>query len=285
MVEPKRFDHGELSVEATLAQAKRLYKDRAYRDASRLYFIEGVRNFVQVSDRNFEIVTILYSEKLLTAPLARKLVRQSRREGVHTINLLPEQFRQISYTERASGVAAIVKQRWAKLTHIAPDAGLCWIALETVRSAGNLGTLMRTSAAVGGAGLILIGNQIDPFDPDVMRASMSGIFSQQFVRTSLAQLADWLQRHDCQAVGASPDGIQDLYQFDYPRSTILFVGEERQGLTIPQRNLCQHLVRIPMVGDADSLNLGVAGSLFLYELYRRHSHRDVVANPPNPLQT
>jgi RNA methyltransferase, TrmH family len=272
MVDPKRFDHSGLSVEATLAQARRLYKDRAYRDASRLFFIEGVRNFVQVADNQFELVTILYSEKLLTAPLARKLVRQARRDGVSTLKLTPEQFRQISYTERASGVAAIVEQRWAKLAQIVPDAGLCWVALETVRSAGNLGTLIRTSAAVGGAGLILIGNQIDPFDPDVMRASMSGIFSQQFVRTNFAQLDDWLRRHDCQAIGASPDGLRELHQFDYPRSTVLFLGEERQGLTNQQRDLCHHLVRIPMVGEADSLNLGVAGSLFLYEVYRGHSH-------------
>jgi RNA methyltransferase, TrmH family len=277
MVDTKCFDHRLLDVETTLARARRLYKDRAFRDASRLFFIEGVRNFVRVIDNRFELETILYSEKLLTAPLARKLVRQSRRGGVPTLNLTPEQFRQIAYNERASGVAAIVRQRWAKLSQILPHTGLCWVALETVRSAGNLGTLIRTSSAVGGAGLILVGNQIDPFDPDVIRSSMSGIFTQQFVRTSLTQLGDWIQQHHCQAIGASPDGKLDLHQFDYPRwqslsgreSTVLFLGEERQGLTSQQRDLCHHLVRIPMVGDADSLNLGVAGSLFLYEFYRR----------------
>jgi RNA methyltransferase, TrmH family len=274
MVEPRCYDHPQLDTEANLVRAKRLSKDRAYRDASRLFFIEGVRNFVQVTDNRFELVTILFSERLLTAPLARKLVRQARRDGVPTINLTPEQFRQISTTERASGVAAIVKQRWAKLTQISPAGGLCWVALETVRSAGNLGTLIRTSAAVGGAGLLLIGNQIDPFDPDVMRASMSGIFSQQFVRTDFARLDEWLQRHKCPTIGASPDGLQDLHQFDYPRSTVLFLGEERQGLTAQQRDLCQHLVRIPMVGEADSLNLGVAGSLLLYEVYRGRNSVD-----------
>jgi RNA methyltransferase, TrmH family len=268
MVEPKCCDHAVLNVEATLARAKRLYQNRADRDASKLFFIEGVRNFVRVSDNRFELVTILFSEKLLTAPLARKLVRRARRDGIPTINLTPEQFRQISYTERASGIAAIVKQRWSQLEAISPRAGLCWLALEMVRSAGNLGTLIRTSEAVGGAGLILIGDRIDPYDPDVMRASMSGVFSQQLVRTSFDRLADWLQRHRCQVIGASPEGKTDLHQFDYPRSTVLFLGEERQGLTSQQRQLCHHLVRIPMVGDADSLNLGVAGSLMLYEVYR-----------------
>ena len=155
-----------------------------------------------------------------------------------------------------------------KIAPFSPHDGLCWVAIESVRSAGNLGTLIRTAEAVGGAGFILIGNRIDPFDPDVIRASMSGIFCQQLVRSSLPQLSNWLQHHDCHAIGASPDGSIDLHQFQFPRSTLLFLGAERQGLTPQQRDLCHDLVGIPMVGEADSLNLGVAGSLFLYEIKR-----------------
>jgi RNA methyltransferase, TrmH family len=268
MVDTRSFDHSRLDVEATLAQAQKLHKNRADRDASKLFYLEGVRNFISAVDQQLDIVTILFSEKLLTAPVARKLVRQSRRAGIPTISITPEQFRRISYTERASGIAAIVRQPWMKLSAVSPASGLCWVALEAVRSPGNLGTLIRTSEAVGGAGFILIGDRIDPFDPDIIRASMSGIFSQQFVRTSFSALTKWLHQHHCQMIGASPDGESDLHQFDYPKSTLIFLGEEREGLTPQQKDLCQHLVRIPMVGKADSLNLGVAGSLLLYEVYR-----------------
>lgn len=74
--------HAWLDVEATLAEIKRLQVNRAHRDASRLFFIEGVRNFVKIIDNRFEIVAIAFSEKLLTAPLARKLVRRSRRADI-----------------------------------------------------------------------------------------------------------------------------------------------------------------------------------------------------------
>jgi RNA methyltransferase, TrmH family len=264
------FNHPQLDVEAALAKAQKLHDSRAARDAAKLFYLEGVRNFIRAADCQLDFVMILFSEKLLTAPIARKLVRRSRRAGIPTLNLTPEQFRRISYAERASGVAAIVRQPWVTLSSISPQSGLCWLVLESVRSAGNLGTLIRTSEAVGGAGLILIGNHIDPFDPDIIRASMTGIFSQQFVRTSFPALTDWLHQHHCHVIGASPDGEIDLHQFNYPRSTLIFLGEERQGLTPQQRDLCEHLVRIPMMGAADSLNLGVAGSLFLYEVYRSH---------------
>ncbi len=65
-----------------------------------------------------------------------------------------------------------------------------------------------------------------------------------------------------------------IYSFAYPRPTILVLGEERGGLSPLQRDLCSDLVRIPMLGVADSLNLAVAGSLLLYEVYRARSAHD-----------
>jgi RNA methyltransferase, TrmH family len=257
-----------LDVEAALAEVEKLHFDRKYRDASGLFSIEGVRNFVQVIDNRFEISTILFSEKLLTAPIARKLVRQARRSGVPSIPLTPEQLRRISHTQYASGVAAIVRQRWFSLKDVSSQAGLCWVVLETVRSLGNLGTLIRTSEAVGGAGFIFVGGRIDPFAPDVVRASMGALFHQKFVRTSFSALRKSIRRNHLHAIGASPDGTTELHEFNYPRSTLLLLGEERQGLTQQQRDLCQNLIRIPIVGMADSLNLAVAGSLLMYEVYR-----------------
>ncbi|MGD2181388.1 TrmH family RNA methyltransferase [Lusitaniella coriacea] len=255
-------------VKAALAEVEKLHSDRNYRQASGLFYVEGVRNFINVVDRGLDISTLLFSEKLLTAPLARKLVRQSRRSGVPTVSLTPEQFRRISHTPRASGVSAILRQPWVELPKVSPQTGLCWVVLESVRSPGNFGSLIRTSEAIGGAGFILVGGRIDPFDPNVVRASMGSIFRQAFVRTTFSQLHRWMRSNHCCGVGASPDGAAELHQFHYPRSTLLVLGEERRGLTPQQRNLCQHFVRIPMVGKADSLNLAVAGSLLLYEVYR-----------------
>jgi TrmH family RNA methyltransferase len=71
-----------------------------------------------------------------------------------------------------------------------------------------------------------------------------------------------------QVVGASPDGAIAYTAVPYRTPTVLLLGEERAGLTAEERALCEHLVRIPMAAGADSLNLGVAGSLLLYEIHR-----------------
>jgi RNA methyltransferase, TrmH family len=258
---------------SALDAIRRLHADRAHRDARRTFFVEGVRNVVHAIESGFHIETLVYSEKLVIVPIARRLVRDRCRSGTPTLHVSPEAFRQVSTTPRASGVGAVVVQRWSSLHGVSPRAGLCWVVLEAIRSEGNLGSLIRTSEAVGGAGFILVGPQIDPFAPAVVRASMGALFRQTLIRANDRSLRNWVRRHRCRVIGASPDGPADLHRFDYPRPAILVLGEERRGLTPLQRDLCSDLVRIPMVGVADSLNLGVAGSLLLYEVYRSRSVR------------
>lgn len=260
-------------VRSTIDEIRRLQADRAHRDARRMFFVEGVRNVVHAIESGFRIETLIYSEKLLIVPIARRLVRDQCRSGTPTLHVSPEDFRQVSTTPRASGVGAIVTQRWSPLHSASPKTGLCWVLLEAIRSEGNLGSLIRTSEAIGGAGFILVGPRIDPYTPGVVRASMGALFRQAFIRTNDRSLRNWVRRHRCRVIGASPGGSADLHRFDYPRPTILVLGEERQGLSPAQRGLCTDLVRIPMVGTADSLNLAVAGSLLLYEVHRSRAAR------------
>ncbi len=256
---------------STLDEIGRLLTDRTHRDARRAFFVEGVRNVVHALECGFPIQTLVYSEKLLTVPIARRLVRDRCRSGTPTLRISPEEFRRVSTTPRASGVGAIVAQKWTPLHGVSPRSGLCWILLEKIRSEGNLGTLIRTSEAIGGAGFILVGPRIDPYAPAVVRASMGATFRQTFIRTNDRSLGNWVRRHRCRVIGASPGGSADLHRFEYPRPALLALGEERQGLSPNQRGHCTDLVRIPMVGTADSLNLAIAGSLLLYEVHRYRS--------------
>lgn len=257
-----------LAAASTLALITRLQSDRSARDTHKLYFVEGVRNFVAAVDQHIPVEAVVYSKRLLTVPVARKLVRQLKRAGVPYAHLTPEQFRTISRTERASGVGAILRQQPVDLASVTPTLHDCLIALRHVRAPGNLGTLIRTAAAVGANGFLLLGNSIDPYDPAVIRASMGACFAQRFVRTTLPYLHRWAQAYQIQLIGASPDGAVSYTDATYHPPTILMLGEERGGLTADERACCDLLVRIPMLAGTDSLNLSVAGSLLLYEVFR-----------------
>lgn len=257
----------QLEFAPVFAQVKKLQTDRRYRDGKGLFFAEGIRNFVEAVDHKFPIETIIYSEKLLISPIARKFVRQLKREGVPFARASPEEFRAISKTERASGIAAIFRQNVQSLKQIKSD-NFCWIALSSIRSNGNLGTLMRTSAATGADGFILLGDEIDIFDPNVVRPTMGAIFKQKIVRTNLTEFQNWIKSNKFQIIGASPKGSNRYDQIPYSSPTILMLGNERSGLSAKEESLCTELVRIPMVPGMDSLNVSVAGSLLLYEVFR-----------------
>lgn len=251
-----------------LSKIKKLQNERSCRDRQKLFFAEGIRNFVEAVDNNFPVETLLYSEKLLISPIARKIVRRLKREGIPFARASPEQFRAASQTERASGIAAIFRQKTLSLEQIKTDKHICWTAISSIRSPGNLGTLVRTSAAIGAGGFILIGDEIDVFDPNVVRATMGAIFRQQIVRANVKQFLDWTKANKLQVIGASPAGEVDYDRINYSLPTILMLGNERSGLSADEKNLCQKLVRIPMTEGVDSLNVAVAGSLLLYEVFR-----------------
>jgi len=148
--------------------------------------------------------------------------------------------------------------------------------LETMRSSGNLGTILRTAEATGGSGLILLGDTIDPYDPATVRATMGSQFRQQFVRTSIHELRDWHVRRHFSLVGTAPAAATDYQEADFRGPTVLLLGDERKGLSQELQALCDGVVRIPMVGT-DSLNVSIAAGVLLYEVFNQRRRVRVAA--------
>jgi TrmH family RNA methyltransferase len=166
-----------------------------------------------------------------------------------------------------------VRQRWSRLDDAREPRPL-WLCVETVRSPGNLGSLLRTCAAAGASGLCATSQAIELHDPSVVRATMGALFRQRLVRASPEEVRRWADRNGARVVGASPEGRVDYRRLSYRAPTVLVLGGERKGLSDEQRAICDDLVHIPMQPGCDSLNLAVAGSLLVYEAWgQRHPVR------------
>jgi TrmH family RNA methyltransferase len=233
------------------------------------FLIEGVRPLAEAVKLGVRIEKLIVAPKLLEGRPTEKLVKQLRIKGVPCLGMLPEVYYSFSQAEEPQGVAAIVRQRWEALETVRPGQGLCWLVAEAVQSPGNLGTIIRTCEAVGGAGLILLGDGADPYDPATVRASMGALFGVKFVRSTGSVFAAWKTRRQVTLVGTSPSALEDYQAVDYPRPTMILMGCEKRGVTPEVMALCDRQVKIPMVGRSDSLNVGVATSLMLYELFNQ----------------
>ena len=177
---------------------------REERERTGLYYVEGVRFITQAARHNARFEMVVVCPSLLTNPFAQKLADRLMRSGVPTIEVTPEVLYSVALVDDPQGIGAVLRQRWQPLERVKLDGKLCWVAHDTVQSPGNLGSIIRTSDAVGGAGIILLGNSTDPYDPATVRASMGSMFTQRFVRTTPADLARWKEPRKWRLVGTSP---------------------------------------------------------------------------------
>jgi len=248
-------------------------QSREGRDRTGMFLIDGVRPLAEAVALGVRIEQLIVAPQLLSGQVACKLVKKLRLAGTPCWRLLPEVYHSLSQAEEPQGVAAVVRQRWERLDQVQPSRGLCWIAAESVRSPGNLGTILRTSESVGGAGIILIGDTADPYDPATVRASMGALFHQRVVRTDVSSFAAWKARRQCLLVGTSPTASADYKDIHYPNSLILLLGGERKGVSPELQSMCDVMVKIPMVGRSDSLNLATAAAILLYEVFNQRRSR------------
>ena len=250
-------------------------RDRTQRERSGRFFIEGVRFIVVADEQRLDLEALIVAPAMLRSAVAETIVRRRRRSGVPVLEVEPDEFRALSLLGEPQGIGAVVRQRWDPASALAdPRRDALWIALAAVRSPGNLGSLLRTCQAVGARGLLCLSPAVDPHDPHTVRATMGALLTQRLCRLSPAELRAANRYGQLFVVGASPDGERDYRTISYRRPIIVMVGSERTGLSDEQRALCDATVRIPMRPGCDSLNLAVATSLMLYEIYgQRHPAR------------
>ncbi len=139
-----------------------------------------------------------------------------------------------------------------------------WVALEDMRDPGNLGTIIRTADAVAASGVILVGQSCDPYSGDCVRATTGSIFGIPLVRMETEAFIGLCKSWRGDVVGTHLKGTED-FRRDYKSPALLVMGSERRGLSEELAAACKSLVRIPMPGGAESLNVATATALMLYE--------------------
>jgi TrmH family RNA methyltransferase len=246
----------------------RALRDRKARDESGRFFVEGIRIVGEAGELEADVEICVVAPDLLSSPYGAEVARRLG-ERVTLLEVSADVFRSISTKEGPQGIGAVIRQTWGSLQDIDPAGDFCWVALDAVQDPGNVGSIVRTSDAVGGAGIILLGAGTDPHDPSALRAGMGAVFSQRMVRATFEELALWTRRNRCVMVGTSGSASVDYQSVCYRSPAVLLMGSEREGLSEEQLAVCDAVVSIPMAGRSDSLNLAVATGVILYEMFNQ----------------
>lgn len=244
---------------------------RKVRRETGLFSVEGAALIVTARDNGWLPRTLLYAAAERQRPIVGGLVEWALAAGADCLEVTEAIIAKLASKENPQNVMAVFEQRWAAL----PDPGVepndsVWLALEQVRDPGNLGTIVRTADAVGARGVILIGASCDPYSPEAARATMGSIFSVPLVRADQPSFAQWLSSWPGDIVGTHLSGTDDFRKIAYRSPTLLVMGSEGAGLSADLTAACTRLVKIPMMGRLDSLNLAVATALALYQIRGPH---------------
>jgi TrmH family RNA methyltransferase len=240
---------------------------KKHRDESGLFIAEGQKLVRDAVDGGWPIQMLAYSAALAGGASVGALAAETKASGGAALEVSAQVLEKITRRENPQNVIGVFKQHFTSEASIGAEG--VWVALDRVRDPGNLGTIIRTADAAGVKGVALVGTHCDPFGLEAVRATMGSIFNVPLARTTEDGLIAQAKQHGARLVGTHLTAAAiDYRAADYRPPLILLMGNEQQGLTEKLSAACDTLVRIPMRGKADSLNLAVSTGLMIYEATR-----------------
>jgi RNA methyltransferase, TrmH family len=249
-----------------LVKRVRSLRDKKHRRAEGLFLAEGLRILTEAWDAGYLPDMIWHAPESAAHPLVQKLTAATEAEGGDVFVTSPDILSKLSGKDNPGAVIGIYREFLTPLPDIDRGISDLWLVAQSLRDPGNLGTILRTGDAVGAGGLILIDECADPFSVEAVRASMGAIFTQKVAAAPWPDFLAWLRTGQGQLVGTSLNTDLDYQGPRYAAPTFLLVGNESQGLPEAYEAQCDLVVKMPMMGKADSLNAAVATAVMAYEV-------------------
>lgn len=238
------------------------------RKASGLFVAEGLKLIADAVEAGWPIRILVHASAVADEALEGRLAAHAHAHGGRVIAVSEAVLGKITRRDNPQTVVGVFAQKLTPVAAVHPRPDGVWVALENVRDPGNLGTVIRTVDAVGGEGVVLVGDTVDPFSIEAVRATMGSIFHVALARSNPAEFAALVKRWPGAVIGTHLKATADYRRVPYRSPALLVMGGEQAGLTLALAALCETLVKIPMAGKADSLNLAVATGVMLFEAMR-----------------
>ncbi|MER2597909.1 MAG: RNA methyltransferase [Caldilineales bacterium] len=248
--------------------AARQLVTRKGREAQGCFLVEGVKLLGSALQAAARPRTAFVCHELLT-PLAAALVQPLAAAGAEIVPVSAAVMAALTEREAAEGLVATFELFETPLARFAPRHGRLVLLLDRLQDPGNLGTLLRTADAVAAAGVLLLEPCVDPFDPKTVRGSMGSLFHLPIVRTAdLPAALAHLRGHGYTLLGADAHRGNDWGAGLWQGRVALALGNEARGLSADVAAATDAWVRLPIPGQAESLNVAVAGGVLLYTWLR-----------------
>lgn len=253
--------HFESSANSRINATARL-KQRNRRDEAGAFLVEGTREIERAVAARAPISELFLCREYASKP-TRRLAEDMASSGVPLVTTSTRAFDKLSNRRHPDGIVAVAPT-WVTLPDELPS-GLT-LVVEAIEKPGNLGGMFRTADAAG-AGLLLADPNVDPFNPNVVRASQGALFSTPFAIADAETARAWSLNRGSVFV-ATPNAETVIWDADFSGLISIVIGSEHAGVSRAWDD-AGTAIRIPMAGAADSLNASVCAAVALFEAVRQ----------------
>ena len=228
-----------------------------------LFVVEGQREIEHCIACGYEIVEMFTVDSLqLTV-------------NYPVTSVTPQVYEKMAYRGSTEGIIAVAKAKDHQLSTLTPTLSTkknpLIVVLESVEKPGNLGAVLRTAEAAH-VDAVIVGDPLtDFYNPNVIRASIGGVFSVPTAACSSKECIAFLKTQGIRILTAQLQDSYDYYDYDMAHATAIVMGTESTGLTDIWRQAADAHIRIPMLGRLDSLNVSVSAAILIYEAVRQRN--------------
>jgi len=230
-----------------------------------LFVVEGIRATEELAKSSLRVVGGLVSPQLASTPRGAELRASLAARDVEIADVSDTEFESAAETETPQGILMIAATPERALRHFASARPARYLVLDAVQDPGNVGTLLRTAAALGATATVALPGTVDLWNAKVVRSAMGAHFEHPAVHCTWDELRLFLAEASVPLWAGDADGSVAQRQ-SAPERLALAVGNEGSGLSPHVRGAAERVVSLPLANGVESLNVAVAAGILLYEL-------------------
>ncbi|HAT4088971.1 TrmH family RNA methyltransferase [Clostridium perfringens] len=236
-------------------------KEKKHRIKSNKYLIEGLRFVEEAIKSKVSIDSIIFTEsfKEKNPDLFLKI-----NENIKLIQMNETLLKQLCSTENPQGIVGVINMQNKEL-----KSGELVVLVDKVQDPGNMGTIIRTAHAAGAAGIVMTKGTVDIYNDKTLRSTMGSIFYIPIVEDDSLDFVKSLKKEGYKLVVSSLQGKNNFFEENLQGKVMIAVGNEGNGVSDEVYDIADIKVKIPMPGEAESLNVAVATSIMIYEKIRQ----------------
>jgi len=253
----------------TIKQVISLKKSRE-RKKQKKFFIDGLREVEIAINNNYKIEKLFFCSafsKVNIDYLIKKI-----KNSTEIIEVDERIFKKISYKENPDGFLALLNIEENKKINYGDDIVLI---LDNIEKPGNLGAICRTAVAANINNIFLTGNQVDIFNPNVIKASEGLLFNLNIIYQNKEDLVKNLKNNNYKIIGALTTGSVNYSNINYEEKVAIVLGSEALGLGDEWNNCLDVKIKIPMKKNVDSLNISVSAAIIIYEALKQNNFKQL----------